>query len=112
MVINLNIDISEKAESIIERMTCIFDDKMRLGVIDHQKNLQELDHGGEEVQCKTCNQTLTSLEKYWYINSCECCERSEFLDNEVQKFDVDNGQRVRSYVLYRISDNPCQNTIN
>ncbi|MCS0313600.1 hypothetical protein ACXHQ0_18935 [Vibrio antiquarius] len=108
----MSVDISQKAESIIERMTLIFDDKARLGVINHKQNLEALTVSTESTSCKSCLGELTPLERYWYIDTCESCERSSFLENEFQKLSPIDATKVRSYVLFKMSSCASTKLIN
>lgn len=108
MVKVLSVDISQKAESIIERMTLIFDDKARLGVINHKQNLEAVSVSSESTSCKSCLSKLTPLERYWYVDTCESCERTSFLENEIQKLSPIDATKVRSYVLFKMTN--CEST--
>ena len=80
MVKVLSVDISQKAEFIIERMTLIFDDKARLGVINHKQNLETVSVSPESTSCKSYLSKLTPMERYWYIDTSESCERTSIPD--------------------------------
>ncbi len=108
MVKVLSVDISQKAESIIERMTLIFDDKERLGFINHNQNLEAVSVNSESTSCKSCLSKFTPLERYWYIDTCESCERSSLLENEIQKLSLIDATKVRSCVLFKMTN--CEST--
>ncbi len=97
------LSVERKAIDIMKKISLIFDDKLRLGIIDHEEELRLFNMSYCGASCSCCGTGLSSEDAYWYMNSCERCEKEKFLDAELKKLPFSCAADVRNALLSNYS---------
>lgn len=99
----MSIDVISKAESIIKRMDLVINQNFRLGIIDHESNLEVFSLTYKGKKCSSCNSEMSVDDAYWHQDKCKPCERAVFLRNEINKLDADDACIVSRYITHQLT---------